>query len=473
MTVQTTIHQDEASAFRQCLLNTMTDGVVFLDRNLLITAWNHRLEQMTGLASKNMLYQQYNSSIFSFAPTKNSQPSSETNDPIVLLLKSQETVQDDYQIAGRNGRPLNIQLTGSPIHDPNGQFLGCVLLFHDNSVQVNLTRQLEDLNAFSQLDPLTQVSNRTVLERAMDLAVRNRDVSNTTSSLVICDIDFFKQVNDNYNHHIGDQTLVAFSKILSEFVGENDILARFGGEEFVILYHDCDLETAAKRAESIRYKLTQTPMEMLDGKFITASFGASQLHPSDTATDLFVRADTALIEAKEQGRNRVIASDPNELIDAAVHRTNRDSLVDGIRWPSLKAPAIVSEKFKTRTPIPVLVEKLRGFIVEMDAELKDVESNQATMIVEFEDPNDYSRKGRFDVRFDFIEDVEGNETEKHGRRTYTYLRVSIQLAKRKWFSINVPELATDLLNEIRSYFMVNNDSDIVVGIQPATEDKPR
>ena len=109
----------------------------------------------------------------------------------------------------------------------------------------------------------------------------------------------------------------------------------------------------------------------------------------------------------------------------------------------------------------------------MDAEIRNVEANHAVMTLEFEDRNDYSRKGRFEVRIDFVEDLEGEKSEKHGRRTYTFLRITIRLAKRKWFSTNVPDLAADLLNEIRSYFMITSDADIVQTIQPATELKTR
>ncbi len=468
-----TTHQDDAVAFRQCLLNIMADGAVFLDRNLRVTAWNQRMEQLTGLAAKNILNQRYSTSMFGFTNAASNKPMSENFDPIALLLKSQKTIKGDYHIANNGNRPRTVQLTASLVTDTDERFIGCVLIFHDNSVKLNLQRQLEDLNAFSKLDPLTQVANRTVFERAMDLAVRDRDTSNAKSSLIICDIDFFKQVNDNYNHHVGDQTLVAFSKLLSTFAGDNDVLARFGGEEFVILCNDCDLKSAAARAESIRSKLTQTPMAMLDNKFITASFGVSELHPGDSSTDLFIRADTALIQAKEQGRNRVITNELNQFDSFQANSPDSESLLNGISWPSLKKPAIISDKFKTRTPVPVLVEKLRGFIVEMDAQLRSVASDHAVMNIEFEDPTDYARKGRFEVRIDFIEDVEGEASEKYGRRTYTFLRITIQLAKRKWFSTNVPELATDLLNEIRSYFMINNDCDIVEGIQPATESRPR
>ena len=95
------------------------------------------------------------------------------------------------------------------------------------------------------------------------------------------------------------------------------------------------------------------------------------------------------------------------------------------------------------------------------------------MLIEFEDRTDYSRKGRFEVRIDFVEDVEGEYSEKYGRRTYTFLRITIRLAKRKWFSTNAPDLATDLLNEIRGYFMLTGDADIDQVIKPATEPKAR
>ena len=465
-------HQDEAIVFRQTLLSTMTDGAVFLDRNLRVTAWNHRVEKMTGLASKNLLNQKYDLRMLGFKDHASGKPVPESKDPIALLLKTVAPVKGRYRITSSNGHELNIQLTASPVIDAAQQFIGCVLLLHDDSAQLDLKRQLRDLHAFSILDPLTQVANRAAFERAMEKSFENRSHSDEKFSLIVADIDFFKQINDNYNHHVGDQALVAFSKILKTFIGDQDVLARFGGEEFVILCRNSDLEAAAHQAEEIRKKLNQTPMPMLDGKCITASFGISELLPGDTPTDLFVRADTALLQAKESGRNRVVTSTPKPAVKLTADDSVRD-IISGVSWPSLEGEAIICDKFKTRTPIPVLVEKLRGFIVEMDADLRNVEANHAVMVLEFEDRNDYSRKGRFEVRIDFVEDGEGEDSEKHGRRTYTFLRITIRLAKRKWFSTNAPDLANDLLNEIRSYFMITSDADIVQTVKSATEPKSR
>ena len=473
MDLSTTTQPEIGVLFRQSLLNSMTDGAVFLDRNLRVTAWNLRLEQMTGLAAKNLLNQRYDRNMLGFRDPVSGELVPENLDPIAILLKSAQVFKGAYRIADSSNRQLRIQLTATPVIDADRQFVGCVLLIHDDSAELDLERQLRDLHALSILDPLTQVSNRNGFERAMDFFVHKHNQTNTPYSLIICDIDFFKQINDNYNHHIGDQALVAFAALLQDLISDRDVLARFGGEEFVILCDNCNLKSAATRAEQIRETLNKTPMKMLDGKFITASFGVAELQPNESSTELFVRADTALLEAKETGRNRVVTSDVNSNTLFAKPDSLQEPLVNGLSWPSLTEKAIINNKFRTRTPISVLVEKLRGFIVEMDAELRSVEPNHAAMIIEFEDPADFSRKGRFEVRIDFLEDTEGETSQKHGRRTYTYLRITIRLAKRKWFSTNVPELADDLLNEIRSYFMINNDCDIVEGIQPATVPKER
>ena len=463
---------DDSVLFRQCLLDSMSDGAIFIDAASKIIVWNNKLESLTGLGSKKLLNLQYDPTLLGLEDLVTRSPVGLEKDPVIRSLRTGKVAKGDFAITGRSGREIKVEITASPVISADRNIRGCVVLVHDSSVQLNLQRQLKDLYAFSMLDPLTQVANRAEFERALDEFVHERETSSINCSLIICDIDYFKQVNDNYNHHVGDQALVAFAGLLKKFVRNRDVVARFGGEEFVILCADCDLQSATQRAEEIRVELTRTPMSMLDGKYITASFGVSQLRADDTATDFFVRADTALIRAKEQGRNQVIASDA---VDSQAVKSGvpEETLPNGSSWPKLKGSPLISDQFRTRTPVPVLVEKLRGFIIDADAELRTVKTDFASLVVEFEDPNDYARKGRFEVEIDFMEDEEGDDSSKHGRRTYTYMRVTIRLAKRKWFSTNVPELAPDLLAEIRRYFMIQDESDVICKIKPATEHRER
>jgi len=195
---------------------------------------------------------------------------------------------------------------------------------------------------------------------------------------------------------------------------------------------------------------------MLDGKSISASFGVSELRPNDTAMEFFVRADTALLKAKELGRNRVVIADQREAT-RSVGLGGQDSL-SGMQWRQQRREhtALVCEEYKTNTPVPVLVEKLRGFIVEKNAWLQRVDQEFLSMEVEFEDPRDYSRKGSFTLNIEFKENDDDSTIES---RRETFIRISIFPGrKKKWFSTNHTDVVSFLLSELRSYLMINDEA---------------
>lgn len=462
----------DSTLFRQCLLDHLPDGVIFVDADRKILVWNHSMETLTGLSAKKVDQLLFEPGLFGLADTFGS-PITDKHDPLVECLRTNKTKTGDYKIVGRSGREIKVEMKFAPVLSSDGVCNGAIILVHDSSIQLDLQRQLKDLYEFSMLDPLTQVANRAEFERALDEFVQARDNSDFECSLIICDIDFFKQINDNYNHHIGDLALVAFAKLLKQFVRTQDVVARYGGEEFVILCANCDQAAAIERAEEIRQALRKTPQPMLDGKYITASFGVSQLGRDEMATEFFVRADTALLKAKEQGRNQVVAAEESNLRVKVDTDTANNSLVEGVEWRKLDGELISSHQFRTRTPLQVLVEKLRGYIIETEAEIHRVESDFASMLVEFEDPENYTRKGRFEVEVDFQELDEDEAGAQFGRRKYTYLRVTIREGRKRWFSTNATDLAPNVLSELRRYFMITDDDAQLVGIQPATEFKER
>ncbi len=123
------------------------------------------------------------------------------------------------------------------------------------------------------------------------------------------DIDYFKKINDSYGHKVGDDVLVAIAETLNEQIRQSDIICRFGGEEFVILLPETDLDGAMIIAEKIRvaierFALTITPDQIIK---YTASFGVSQVNNQKDSSieELLNRADIALYQAKEEGRQRV------------------------------------------------------------------------------------------------------------------------------------------------------------------------
>lgn len=152
-------------------------------------------------------------------------------------------------------------------------------------------------------DSLTQTATREWLEQQAGLEVLRHQHSGLPLSLVLFDVDHFKQINDLYGHQTGDQALATLCQIARQFLRPTDVLARYGGDEFVLLLPDTHAEAAAAIANRILTQLRQVRIAGLTQ--ITASFGVSQYQPGQDYSGLFAQADKALYQAKQQGRDQV------------------------------------------------------------------------------------------------------------------------------------------------------------------------
>ena len=173
----------------------------------------------------------------------------------------------------------------------------------------------ERLRFMSQTDALTGLDNRRHLNERIDEMFQHAQRLSEPFSLVMCDLDKFKSVNDTYGHQAGDEVLKQLAKMLKDEAREIDRVGRYGGEEFMLLLPGTVLDAAVTFAERVRKRI-ETHTFTFDGGTLqrTASFGVSGWpHPSIDASDALVRtADDALYVAKETGRNRVIRYDGDE-----------------------------------------------------------------------------------------------------------------------------------------------------------------
>ncbi len=130
-------------------------------------------------------------------------------------------------------------------------------------------------------------------------------------ALIVADIDHFKSINDRYGHQIGDAALRHFTETLVRNCREEDVVARFGGEEFLLLLCNADLKDGICAADRLCRRISEKPLETAHGQLrLTASFGVAELKDVACVEDAISRADKALYRAKEDGRNRVCAFDP-------------------------------------------------------------------------------------------------------------------------------------------------------------------
>lgn len=158
----------------------------------------------------------------------------------------------------------------------------------------------------TQIDPLTGLKNRRGFDEYYSDYVRPV-LQQGCASIIMCDIDYFKKVNDTYGHNAGDAVLVHIAKLLKDSVRENGEVVRWGGEEFVLVVMNQTEQEAEECAQRIRGKVEQTICEFEENQIqVTMSFGVKQFEPSQTLEANIECADARLYTAKETGRNRVV-----------------------------------------------------------------------------------------------------------------------------------------------------------------------
>ena len=182
-----------------------------------------------------------------------------------------------------------------------------VVKFHSQYV-ITLT----DITQISQLsleykheanyDALTQVYNRKMFHRLMELKILEAKKNNKKFTFVILDIDFFKKVNDIHGHLVGDEVLKQIAQLLKNHIRDSDVFARWGGEEFVLAF-DVEIKKGFKISDELRAYIEKEVFSVVG--HITCSFGITEFKQDDTLETLTSRADNALYSAKESGRNKV------------------------------------------------------------------------------------------------------------------------------------------------------------------------
>jgi len=169
----------------------------------------------------------------------------------------------------------------------------------------DIYERTKSLEAEIELDALTGIYRKKYFDLKLEQLLKEKD----HFALIVVDIDNFKAINDNYGHTVGDEVLKEFSSLLRENIRQGDLVARWGGEEFLLVLKMDDFQKAMDRTEMLRKTIVQHTFKHV--RHLTASFGVSWREQcnGDDANSLLKRADEALYQAKNKGKNRVIAKE--------------------------------------------------------------------------------------------------------------------------------------------------------------------
>ncbi len=166
-----------------------------------------------------------------------------------------------------------------------------------------LTNALAKLESAVATDPLTGLYNRRRFDELLQKEMERMQRFGKTASIILGDIDYFKEVNDQYGHLVGDEILCLVSQVLAKGVRRIDTVARWGGEEFIFLLPETNGKEAAQVAEKLR--IVVEAQKNSYGASLSMSFGVAEYRPEEEADSWLCRVDAALYQAKRQGRNRV------------------------------------------------------------------------------------------------------------------------------------------------------------------------
>ncbi|OIP55484.1 MAG: hypothetical protein AUK54_03860 [Helicobacteraceae bacterium CG2_30_36_10] len=192
-----------------------------------------------------------------------------------------------------------------PMKDELGQIVSSINIFISKLDQDHqeLLQTKKELQLLYVRDKLTGLHNRVKIDEVLEDEINRFKRYNIAFSIIIVDIDYFKKINDSYRHLVGDEILKGFARKLQDNIRATDFIARWGGEEFLIVSSQTDEEEAFNLAEKLRQKIENCSFEELT---LSASFGVASYETSQTQNQLLHNADLALYKAKETGRNRVV-----------------------------------------------------------------------------------------------------------------------------------------------------------------------
>ena len=209
------------------------------------------------------------------------------------------------QIRVRDESLGTLQIFGGPHACAEPDIRSAELIADALGVLVKSLFLVEETQLLALTDGLTGLYNRRHASKRLEEEIARARRNNTGLCVAMCDVDHFKAINDEFGHGAGDRVLQQIAKSLNDYVRRNDIVSRWGGEEFLVIFSEIKLTAARIVAERLRGRLANTPKVEGGPDHISVSIGLSMLGPGITAEALIEQADQALYRAKARGRNRV------------------------------------------------------------------------------------------------------------------------------------------------------------------------
>ncbi|HXK59040.1 MAG TPA: sensor domain-containing diguanylate cyclase [Acidobacteriota bacterium] len=296
--------KDFDNNFYKTLLDNLHDGVYFTDRQRRILYWNKGAERITGFSAAEVIGHRCSDNILSHVD-EHGHLLYFSNCPLNCSMLKQQPVETEIFLHHKNGHRVPVIIRVTPIRDRDGTIVGAVETFSENSSKLAVLERLEELQRIAFIDPLTGVGTRRFGEDMLRSRFEECRRYGWTFGLLFVDIDNLKQINDEFGHEVGDQALVMVARTLVANIRPFDFVARWGGDEFMVIAINLTSESAQALAEKLQSLVAASNLPPPAGVRLSISIGVTTPRPSDTLGSLLKRADQLLYGSKQNGRGRV------------------------------------------------------------------------------------------------------------------------------------------------------------------------
>ena len=288
------------------ILEGIADGVYYVNRDRKILYWNKGAEKITGFSSDKVVGHFCHDNILNHV-TGNGRPLCFNGCPLHATIQDGRPREAEIYLHHRAGHRLPVVVRTSPIRNKDGEIIGAVETFSNNSSSIRKSDRIHRLEDFAHRDPLTQIFNRRYAEIKLQSAWDEFIQHNIPFGVVFMDIDDFKKVNDQYGHDVGDQILKVVSQTMVENIRREDLVSRWGGEEFLLVLHNTNLTGLKSIARKLRQLIRHSYIQRSGQKInVTVSVGATLAKKGDTVNSLMDRSDRLMYQSKQAGKDRVI-----------------------------------------------------------------------------------------------------------------------------------------------------------------------
>jgi diguanylate cyclase (GGDEF)-like protein/PAS domain S-box-containing protein len=291
------------------LLDNQLSGVCLVDTARRIQYWNSAAVDITGHRAEDVMGKLCSEDIIVHGT--GAENYCDLSCPLRDVQKKAPPITIDLRLRHKNGYCLPGRLRCVPLQDGEGRIIGAFEVFERNCPEQDLVHRLEEMGQKAYIDALTAIPNRRCAEETLGEYLDVFEKKGHGFSVMMGDVDFFKEVNDTWGHDAGDLVLKTVAHTLRSNVRSLDMVSRWGGEEFFIIFKNADKQVVIAKSEALRSAVYAGRIPLGNRTIgVTMSFGCTNARKGDSMDSLVKRADACLYVSKNAGRNRVTIDHP-------------------------------------------------------------------------------------------------------------------------------------------------------------------